>query len=167
MIILAGFVTFLAGIGTYLVFAYNEGRSPLVGRHVITLLWLLAALCWGIAVAQAHDHGRTDPNWEQMSPEERRWIRGLMQPDNPGYSCCGEADQYWCDGIKVDGDGVFCQITDDRDDKQFNRPHVPLGTWIEIPPNKLKWDKGNPTGHAILFMNASRMVLCFVQNGGV
>lgn len=127
----------------------------------------IALLLLGLGAAQAHDHGRTDPHWEAMSQEERDWITNLRQPDNPSLSCCGLADQYWCDGIKVDGDGTYCQITDDRDDAQFNRPHVPVGTWIEIPSNKLKWDKGNPTGHAIVFMNASKIVYCFVQSTGI
>jgi len=30
-------------------------------------------------------------------------------------------------------------------------PHVEIGTEIEIPNNKLKWDKPNPTGHGDQF----------------
>jgi hypothetical protein len=29
--------------------------------------------------------------------------------------------------------------------RRGKRPHVPVGTEICIPPNKLKWDEGNPT----------------------
>jgi hypothetical protein len=41
-----------------------------------------------------------------------------------------------------------------------------LGTEIEIPNNKLKWDSGNPTGHNILFLGYSDVVFCFVQSSG-
>lgn len=62
---------------------------------------------------------------------------------------------------------VFAIITDDRADEPLGRPHVPIGTRVEIPPHKLKFDRGNPTGHAIVFMGALGTVYCFVQNGGV
>jgi hypothetical protein len=62
-----------------------------------------------------------------------------------------------------------CTITDDRDDAPRKRPHVPVGTEIYIPTNKLKWDEGNPTGHSIIFLAASGSlaVVCFVQNSGI
>jgi hypothetical protein len=59
------------------------------------------------------------------------------------------------------------EITDDRPDEPLLRPHVDIGTEIEIPNNKLKWDKSNPTGHGIVFLSRNRYVFCFVQSGGV
>lgn len=59
-----------------------------------------------------------------------------------------------------------CTVTDDRPDAPLVRPHVDIGTIVEIPKRKLKWDKGNPTGHAIVFMNRGGIVFCFVQNSG-
>jgi hypothetical protein len=52
-------------------------------------------------------------------------------------------------------------ITDDRDDAPRSRPHVDIGTEIEIPNNKLKWDKSNPTGarHRILEPQPLRILL--------
>jgi hypothetical protein len=47
------------------------------------------------------------------------------------------------------------------------RPHVDVGTEIEIPNHKLKWDAGNPTEHSIVFLSRGGHVFCFVQNGGV
>ena len=44
-------------------------------------------------------------------------------------------------------------ITDDRPDEPLGRPHLDVGTEIEIPNKKLKWDKGNPTGHGIVFLS--------------
>jgi hypothetical protein len=89
-----------------------------------------------------------------------------MQPDVPSASCCGEADAYWCDDIHVRDGRTFCAITDDRDDAPRGRPHRPVGEVHEIPPNKLKFDKGNPTGHHIIFLSRQDYVFCFVQGSG-
>ena len=84
-----------------------------------------------ISVANARDLGQ----WETTDPHIREWFQALMQPDNPAVSCCGEADAYWADEIHVRDGRVFATITDDRDDGPLRRPHVPIGTEIEVPPN--------------------------------
>ena len=124
---------------------------------------VVAIVCLVAQPVFARDLGQ----WPDNATTE--WFKGLQRPDMPpGYSCCGEADAYWCDDVHVKDGHTFCTITDDRDDGPLKRPHVPVGTVIEIPDEKLKWDKGNPTGHAILFYMATpRLVLCFVQGGGV
>lgn len=95
------------------------------------------------------------------------WYSSLKQPDNPDYSCCGIADAYWCDDIYVRKGTTYCKITDDRDDTKLrNRTHVPIGTEIEIPTTKLKFDRGNPTGHSIAFLTSGGTLLCFVQSSG-
>ena len=58
------------------------------------------------------------------------------------------------------------KITDDRDDVPLRRPHINIGTEIEIPPNKYKFDASNPTGHAIVFLSTGGFVFCFVQGTG-
>lgn len=93
------------------------------------------------------------------------WYASLMQPDNPTASCCGIADAYWCDDISVKDGKTFCAITDDQEIP--GRPKLPLGTKVEIPDRKLKFDRGNPTGHAIVFLSSGGAVYCFVQAGGV
>jgi hypothetical protein len=130
-------------------------------------------LCLGVlfgmvigAVQPRKAHGRDVGQWEAGDPAIKEWCRSLMQPDVPTLSCCGEADAYWCDDIHVRDERTFCKITDDRDDTSRNRPHIDVGTEFEIPPNKLKFDKGNPTGHAIIFLSMARYVWCFVQAGG-
>lgn len=132
---------------------------------------MFAALLVVAASARAHDHNRpTYPQWESTTdPAIREWMKSLMQPDNPGASCCGEADGYWCDGYRYDKTAkkAFCTITDDRPDAPRGRPHIPVGTVIEIPPNKLKWDSGNPTGHGVVFLSRALYVFCYVQPGGV
>lgn len=132
------------------------------------MLVMLAAL----TAALAHDDGQ----WDNADPVVVEWYQHLMQPDHPESSCCGEADAYWCDEIHVkavsDTDRrvtalrTFCTITDDRPDEPRHRPHIDVGTEIEIPDFKLKWDRGNPTGHSIVFLSYSHHVFCFVQGGG-
>lgn len=90
-----------------------------------------------------------------------------MQPDNPTVPCCGEADAYWCDDIHVKGGEAYCRITDNRPDGPLGRPHREIGEEFQIPPQKLKHDKGNPTGHSIIFLSTSGNTYCFVQSGGV
>ena len=108
--------------------------------------------------ARAHDSGQ----WEASDPVIREWYRGLMQPDNPSASCCGESDAYFAD-VKVRGGKTFAVINDDRDDAPRGRPHIPNGTEFEVPNSKLKYDAGNPVGNAVLFVSRGGLVFCFVQ----
>jgi hypothetical protein len=118
-----------------------------------------------IGVVNARDLGQ----WGAINndPAVREWYQALMQPDMPNASCCGEADAYWADEIHVKDGKTYATITDDRPDEPRMRPHIDIGTEIEIPNNKLKWDKSNPTGHGIVFLSRSGYVYCFVQPGGV
>lgn len=124
----------------------------------------IVALLLMIAPAMAHEN---KPHWEHLDAATREWMRTLMRPDVPTMSCCGEADHYWCDKYFAKDGKAYCEITDTRDDKQFGRPHVPPGTIIEIPPEKLKYDRGNPTGHNIVFLSSAGFVWCFVQSTGI
>ena len=124
-------------------------------------LALLAGVVLGVALlaspAVAHDH-------ENMVNDQ--WMKGLMQPDNPTVPCCGTADAYWCDNYYARDGKAFCKITDDRPDEPLGRPHIPVGTEVEIPPHKLKFDRGNPTGHHVVFVSRALYVHCFVQGSG-
>lgn len=124
---------------------------------------IMIALCLIITPALARDNGQ----WENSAPEIREWFKSLMQPDNPYVPCCGEADAYYADTIHVRDGKTYATITDDRDDAPLGRPPVPVGTVILIPDAKLKWDKGNPTGHGIVFIGNQGQVYCYVTPGGV
>ena len=124
----------------------------------IVLLSLATIAMFFVILAGAYAH---DPEHHELD----QWYAGLMQPDNPTASCCGKADAYWCDDYYAKGGKAYCRITDDRE--VAGRPPVPVGTEIEIPERKLKWDRGNPTGHSIVFLSSGGMVFCFVQSGGV
>jgi hypothetical protein len=130
------------------------------GALVVLVAVLLAI---GVRLSKAKDSGQ----WEGSDPAIAAWFRILRQPDNPDISCCGAADAYWADQIVVEGDKVFAIITDTRPDEPLGRPHVPPGTKIEIPPNKMTFKYGNPTGHRVIFLSYDRRVYCFVDVGGV
>ena len=131
-------------------------------RGFILLLCIAAGALACAASAQAKDVGQ----WEASDPAIREWYRSLMQPDIPDVSCCGEADAYFADEIHVKDGKVYATITDNRPDGPLGRPHIPPGTVVEVPNHKLKFDRGNPTGHNVIFLTRSLHVFCFVQGSG-
>lgn len=110
---------------------------------------------------------RNSGQWDQEDIAISSWYRTLMQPDNPTISCCGEADAYWADDTEVKNGKVYAIITDTRDDAPLRRRHIPLGKKYEVPPEKITYRGGNPTGHIIIFIGINDNVLCYVMNGGV
>lgn len=143
--------------------AARKGVSGLDDRS--TAFLMLVAACLVVLLALAFGrvaHGRDLGQWEGSDPGHKQWFQNLMQPDSPASSCCGEADAYYARGGKA-----YCKVTDDRDDAPRGRPHVEIGTEIEIPDHKLKWDRSNPTGHGIVFLSRNRYVFCYVQPDGV
>jgi hypothetical protein len=129
-----------------------------------TFLMWLGFFC---STTSARDLGQ----WEAGDKTIREWYQSLMQPDVPTVSCCGESDAYWADEFHVRDGKTYAKVTDDRPDGPLKRPHIDVGTEIEIPPNKLKWDRSYPTGHGVVFVTrggyAGPYVLCYVQPGGV
>lgn len=123
----------------------------------------LVIALFAVGSAQARDLGQ----WENSDATTREWYRGLMQPDVPNASCCGEADAYFADEVHFRDGKTFAVITDDQPDEPLGRPHVDIGTEVEIPPNKLKYDRGNPTGHGVVFLSRAGQVFCFVQPTGI
>jgi hypothetical protein len=134
----------------------------MITRAIIACAAVLFAFMAFLSAAPARDLGQ----WENSDPRVKQWFETLMQPDNPNTRCCGEADAYYADKVEVVGDKVFAIITDTRPDEPLRRPHVPPGTRIEVPAHKYKFDRGNPTGHTVIFLSPSRDVYCFVQASG-
>jgi hypothetical protein len=108
------------------------------------------------APAIARDLGQ----WDNQPIAVRQWFQGLMQPDNPYISCCGEADAFEADTFEVVGDQYVAVVTN-------GKGVIPEGTRIPVPNQKLKWDRGNPTGHGIVFIGSGGQVYCYVTPGGV
>ena len=140
----------------------HEDRESLMG---IAVLLIVVAVMITFALGAAA-FGRDLGQWEGGDPAIRDWFQHLERPDVPGVFCCGEADAYWADEIHIRDGRTYATITDDRSDAPLGRPHVDVGTVVEIPAEKLKWDKSNPTGHHIVFLAAGRVVWCFVQTTG-
>lgn len=130
-------------------------RSGNSGCVPVILIGFFLVLSTVLLFAHDYDHQEMD-----------QWYAGLMQPDNPSASCCGKADAWWCDDYYARNGQAYCKITDDRDDAPLKRPHIDTGTEILIPPHKLKFDRGNPTGHNIIFLTVMLHVFCFVQGSG-
>jgi hypothetical protein len=108
-------------------------------------------------------YGRGGPQWESSPTVVREWFQSLMQPDAPTVSCCGEADAYEADTFEVEGDHYIAVITD-------GKGVIANGTRIVVPNNKMKWDRGNPTGHGVIFLGVQApplSVYCYVAPGGV
>jgi hypothetical protein len=144
-----------------------EDRMARAWRTILYVLAMVVAamfitLLMGIVKGLAHDEDHNND----------AWYSSLKQPDNPSISCCGLADAYWCDDYYARDGKAYCRVTDDRDDAKLGRPHIDIGTEFEIPPYKLKFEQdgkptGNPTGHAVIFVNMQGHVWCYVQAGGV
>jgi hypothetical protein len=123
-------------------------------RKLIIVLSLIALI---IEVKIAF--GRASPSWSDKPIAIREWFQSLMQPDNPYMSCCGEADAFEADTFEVNGDHYIAIITDGKN-------IITNGTKIDVPNIKMKWDKGNPTGHGIIFIGSAGQVYCYVAPGG-
>lgn len=132
---------------------------------VIFMVAVIVALIF-VAASFAPSHAHDADHWGNTDPAVREWYRDLRQPDNPTASCCGIADAYWADEVHVRNGKTYATITDDRPDAPLGRPHVENGTVIEIPNHKLKFDRGNPTGHGVVFLSREGFVFCYVQPGG-
>jgi hypothetical protein len=74
---------------------------------------------------------RDDGQWANSPAHIRQWFQGLMQPDNPAVSCCGEADAFEADQFEVAGDHYVAIITD-------GKTVYPPGTRIPVPNEKMK-----------------------------
>jgi hypothetical protein len=144
--------------------SYSANRKHSITRHPRRAS---PSLRPGLSFRYTQVHARDLGQWENTDPAIRKWFQALMRPDVPTSSCCGEADAYWADVIHVRGGKTYVTVTDDRPDEPLGRPHVDVGTEIEVPDEKLKWDKSNPTGHGILFLSRNNYVFCYVQPGGV
>lgn len=142
----------------------NAELERLNAALIMFLAIIVAVLVMAISTtAKARDLGQ----WENTDPAIREWYRTLKQPDHPWVPCCGEADAYFADEVHVRDGKTYATITDDRADEPLMRHHVPIGTEIFIPDYKLKYDAGNPTGHAVVFLNINNEAWCFVQGSGI
>lgn len=137
-------------------------RLALAFGGAILIYLVLLAIIW-VAVMSART-ARAEEAWPLNPTGDRHiseWFQGLMQPDNPSLSCCGKADAFEADNFEIDGDHYVAIITDG-----FG-VYAP-GTRVPVPNQKMKWDRGNPTGHGVLFLQVgTKNVYCYVAPSGV
>ena len=133
-------------------------------RSSLSLIWIVCAavLVLSICKAPARDLGQ----WDGVDPLHRKWFNELMRPDVPALRCCGLADAYWAHSYEVKGHQYIAIITDTRDDISLGRRHIENGRRFAVPNTKIKWDRGNPTGHGIIFIGYGDDILCYVPPGG-
>jgi hypothetical protein len=131
--------------------------------RVIAFLLVLVALTFYNHRSWAHDPDH---------PENMEWYQSIKMPDDPERSCCGIGDAYFCNDMQVVDGKTFCTITDDRNDEVRGRVHIPVGTKILIPPEKLirgaEAKKGNPTNNGVIWAKPSAWsdgytVFCYVM----
>jgi hypothetical protein len=122
-------------------------------RVIIALLLLVDPVA-------AQDLGR----WNGQSPDVRKWVQNLIQPNCPFMSCRGNAGASWADTFEADDDPNSAIIKDDRPDPPLGRPHDDPGERIAVADEK--WDQENPTGHGVIFIATGGRVCCYVPPGG-
>ena len=133
-------------------------------KSSLVFIWTVWAAVFVLSIykAPARDLGQ----WDGVDPLYRQWFNGLMRPDYPNLTCCGLTDAYWADSYEVKGDQYVAIITDTRDDRPLGRPHIEHGKRVSVPNTKIKWDRGNPTGHGIIFIGNGGEVYCYLPPGG-
>ncbi len=122
------------------------------------LILILASIVLGVGVVAAI--ARDDGQWADVPQNIREWFQSLKQPDHPRVSCCGEADAFEADSFEAEDDHYVAIITN-------GKGMIANGTRIAVPNRKMKWDKGNPTGHGIIFIGMQGQVYCYVTPGGM
>jgi hypothetical protein len=150
---------------------WDNIRARGITAIFIAIIIVLATLV--IVVLMRAAQGRDLGQWTDVGEQISYWYAHLMRPDAPG-SCCGEADAYWADEVNISDGQVWAVVTDDRPDAPLERPHVPRGAMVYVPPEKMKSDKGNPTGHVVIFLGSqwdgtnfhNFEAVCYVTNTG-
>lgn len=94
-------------------------------------------------------------------------ISGSWWRQSAVMSCCSEGDALWADAWRSGPDGsVIATVTGGGP-----RDHAwaPIGRTYAIPPDRVKAEPGNPTGHGVLFLNPADIdrVICFLPGAGI
>ena len=111
-----------------------------MNSRIAYIMLAFTVLALGVP-AVARDNGQ----WANSPANIREWFESLRQPDHPRISCCGEADAFEADNFEVEGDHYVAIITN-------GKGVIENGTRITVPNAKMKFDRGNPTGHGIIFI---------------
>jgi len=122
-------------------------------RLVAAFLLLAAALTGPVRAAG-----------DGYNPAWSAWFRSLTLYDaerQTYISCCGDGDAVFADEWKATAAGIEATITDNR-----GHDWAKIGTKIVIPKKLEVADKGNPTGHLVLFLRPYDLSPICVVIGG-
>ena len=92
------------------------------------------------------------------------WMKSLVQPLYPASSCCGPADQFYVreyQPSKKEGIAFVAIVAGDHGKSDFP---------VEIPSETVIWNRVNPTGRGVVFIEDhdwGRSVVCFVPGIGL
>ena len=92
------------------------------------------------------------------------WMKSLVQPLYPASSCCGPADQFYVreyQPSEKEGIAFVAIVAGDHGKPDFS---------VEIPRETVIWDRVNPTGRGVVFIEEhywGRSVVCFVPGMGL
>ena len=148
------------GVRTAAQQASPAGGVGFLQEAMKTLLIAAASVVALAGSLQVQSERGTINKSPEADPVISAWYKSLTQPDDPTMSCCGEADAFEADSFEADGDHYPAIITN-------RKGLVADGTRIPVPNWKMKWDKGSPTGHGIIFLGADGKVFCYVTPSGL
>jgi hypothetical protein len=120
-------------------------------RSVIAGVLVAAILSPALAV----DNGQ----WSDVPAATREWFKSVRAPS--GVPCCDISDGHrtqW----EIRGQGYW--VPNPRDEH---------GEWLQVPPESIVYNAGNPTGDAVVWwvpyatLPGGVFIRCFVPGGGV
>lgn len=132
--------------------AVHGRQDPALFAAGLALVAGLAALLLAAMVAaHAEDRGQ----FGDIAPAVREWFKGVRSPH--GVPCCDMADGHRTD-YDIRGEHYWVPIE---------------GTWVEVPPESIVFNAGNPYGQAVVWWVRQGprpdavYIRCFVPGGGV
>ena len=160
-----------SALGRY-AFGYGD-KPPGFWFWVILILMLFFILRGFVHEASARDLGQ----WAQNDPKISEWFKSLKRPDIKDddkftiKSCCGTGDGWETDLFEQKDGQYVAIITDERDDAPLQRPHLPAGTRVVVPNEKILKDNKNPTGHGYIFLYVNQetivSIYCYIPPAGI
>lgn len=113
----------------------------------IAIVAVQLGLLGGIAAAQhVHQHP------PQHAALHDQFYKTWMMPDDRKRSCCSDRDCAPTLAVR-------------RGPKGWEGQRESDGEWLEIPPDKVEYDRDSPDGRAHM-CSAGKMVFCFIVGSG-